>query len=342
MLSHAIRQPINIFDAFSEVAVLQCTGLLHAPSVTYFHEYALCVPKKRAVNLYFHRTKNNLSTELELSVWRQLVLPVLALSILILMVSFVAERAFDDNYRGSAYGDYSQSDLLKLKQKIASLEAESIRLRAFAQKMVGLAKLDSELFSFDKPPAQGGLNGRNYSYSKRGRSLRQVNKDIEGLRQSMLRHSHQLERMQLVLKSRSFGDGSSLAQWPVATGYVSSQFGMRKDPFNGRLRKHRGIDIAGPTGTKVMSIADGKVIHSGRNGGYGRMIEIEHENKLRSRYAHLSATLVKKGQHVSRGDVIGRVGSSGRSTGPHLHLEVLKNNKNVNPLSYLTKRPAKR
>lgn len=293
------------------------------------------------MNLYFHRTKNNLSTELELSVWRQLVLPVFGLSIFILMLSFVAGRVLDGNYSSSGYADYSQSDLVKLKQQIAMLEAESVRLRAFAQKMVGLAKLDSNLFSFDKPPAQGGLNGRNYSYSKRGRSLRQVNKEIESLRQSMLRHSHQLERMQLVLKSRSFGDGASLAQWPVAKGYVSSSFGMRKDPFNGRFRKHRGIDIAGPTGTKVMTIADGTVIHSGRNGGYGRMIEIEHANKLRSRYAHLSATLVKKGQRVSRGDVIGRVGSSGRSTGPHLHLEVLKNNKNVNPLSYLTKRSGK-
>lgn len=313
--------------------------MLHASSVTYFHEYALCVAEQRPVNLYFHRTKNNLSTELELSVWRQILLPVLGLSLLILLLSFIANRSFDDPFVRSSGIEYSQSDLSNLKKKIASLEAESVRLRAFAQKMVDLAKLDSDLFSFDKPPAQGGLNGRNYSYSKRGRSLRQVNKEIEALRKSMLRHSHQLERMQLVLKSRSFSGGQTLAQWPVAKGYVSSRFGMRKDPFNGRFRKHRGIDIAGPTGTKVMSMADGMVIHSGRNGGYGRMIEIEHENKLRSRYAHLSATLVKKGQRVSRGEVIGRVGSSGRSTGPHLHLEVLKNNKNVNPLDYLGKSP---
>ena len=291
------------------------------------------------MNLYFYRTKNNLSTELELSVWRQLVLPVFILALLILALSFVTDRVQGGGYVSGIAAQYSESDLLILKKKIATLEAESLRLRAFAQKMVGLAKLDGELFSFDRPPAQGGLNGRNGGYSQRGRSLRQVNKDIEDLRQSMLRHSHQLERMQLVLKSRSFDGRSNLAQWPVAKGYVSSSFGMRKDPFNGRYRKHRGIDIAGPKGTEVMSIADGKVVHSGRNGGYGRMIEIEHDNKLRSRYAHLSATLVRKGERVSRGDVIGRVGSSGRSTGPHLHLEVLKNKKNVNPLSYLMKSP---
>ena len=291
------------------------------------------------MNLYFHRTKNNLSTELELSAWRQFVMPVFILAILILLVSFVTDRVLDDGYSSDITAEYPESDLATLKQKIAILEAESLRLRAFAQKMVGLAKLDSELFSFDSPPAQGGLNGRNSGYSKRGRSLRQVDKEIESLRQSMLRHSHHLERMQLVLKSRSFGGRSNLAQWPVAKGYVSSNFGMRKDPFNGRSRKHRGIDIAGPKGTKVMSIADGKVVYSGRKGGYGRMVEIQHENKLRSRYAHLSATLVKKGQKVSRGDVIGQVGSSGRSTGPHLHLEVLKNKKHVNPLSYLMKKP---
>ena len=315
--------------------------MLHASSVTYFHEYALCVLKKRDVNLYFYRTKNNLSTELELSVWRQLVVPVFLLAILILVLSFVTDRMSGKGYVSGITSEYSESDLILLKKKIATLEAESLRLRAFAQKMVGLAKLDGELFSFDKPPAQGGLNGRNWGYSKRGRSLRQVNKEIESLRQSMLRHSHQLERMQLVLKSRSFDGRSNLAQWPVENGYVSSNFGLRKDPFNGRYRKHRGIDIAGPKGTKVMSIADGKIIHSGRKGGYGRMIEVQHENNLRSRYAHLSATLVKKGQRVSRGDVIGRVGSTGRSTGPHLHLEVLKNKKNVNPLSYLKKTPGR-
>lgn len=309
--------------------------MLHAASVTYFNEYALCVPKKRYVNLYFYRSKNNLSTELELSVWRQVVMPVLALALLILFASFIVNRLGES--AGADFTSAPQVDLVNLQKKIAGLEAESQRLRAFAQKMVNLAKLDKELFSFDSPPAQGGLNGRNGGFLKQRISSQYMGREVESLRQSMLRYSHQLERMQLVLKSRSIVSDFDLSQWPVAKGYVSSNFGMRKDPFNGKRRKHKGIDIAGPKGTAVMSIAAGRVVHSGRKGGYGLMVEVQHENNLTSRYAHLSAVLVKEGGQVSQGDLIGRIGSSGRSTGPHLHLEVLKDKKNVNPLNYLTK-----
>lgn len=288
------------------------------------------------MNLHLYRSKNNLSSELELSVWRQLVVPVFSVALLILLLSFLVDRFSQpesERFRSAEY----QADLSTLKQKIALLEAESIRLRSFAQKMVGLAKLDKDLFSFDQPPAQGGLNGRNNGVPSRGRSLRQISAEVESLRQSLYRHSNHLERMQLILKSRQVGEGREFAMWPVSKGYISSPFGMRKDPFNGRYRKHRGIDIAGPKGTAVMSIAEGTVVFSGRKGSYGRFIEIEHENGLTSRYAHLDETVVKKGYKVSRGELIGRLGSTGRSTGPHLHLEVLKQQKHVNPLSYLSK-----
>ncbi|PID44795.1 MAG: peptidase M23 [Proteobacteria bacterium] len=308
------------------------------PSVTYFNESALCVAVNRSMNVHFHQAKKHLSSGLELHLWWQIVVPVFALAWGILLLSLWVNPVAND---GKSYQyvqeTEAQIDLALLQKKIALLEAESMRLSAFAQKMVELAHLDKDVFSFDQPPAQGGLNGRNSGFSKRGRSLRMMGDDLGRIKKSMLRHSNHLERMQLILKSRTF-DGINIAQWPVSTGYISSPFGMRVDPFNGRYRSHRGIDIAGPSGTAVMSIAAGKVIYNQRKGGYGRVIELAHDNGMVSRYAHLSAILVKKGQMVARGELIGRLGSSGRSTGPHLHLEVLRNKKPVNPLLYLSKK----
>lgn len=288
------------------------------------------------MNLRLYRIKNNLSTRLELSFGAQIAVPVLVLSLLILLSSSWVNRVLTPT-QAHGYSVVNVSEgVSDLQKKIAGLEAESMRLRAFAQKMVDLAKLDKALFAFDQTPAQGGLNGRNGGVLTKNRSIKNIALEVEDLRQSMLRHSHYLERMQLVLKSRTFGEYAAFAQWPVSKGYISSSFGMRKDPFSGRYRKHHGVDIAGPKGTNVMSIAAGKVVFSGRKGGYGRLVEIKHDHNLMSRYAHLRKILVKKGQQVPQGALIGYLGSSGRSTGPHLHLEVLKNKKHVNPLKYLS------
>ncbi|WP_235911617.1 peptidoglycan DD-metalloendopeptidase family protein [Mesorhizobium xinjiangense] len=116
---------------------------------------------------------------------------------------------------------------------------------------------------------------------------------------------------------------------------VSSGFGMRKDPILGRPALHSGIDFRGRSGHPVKAAAGGTVMRAGWAGGYGRLIEIDHGNGLSTRYAHLSALNVEKGAKVEAGTVIGRVGSSGRSTGPHLHYEVRKDGAAVNPLPFL-------
>lgn len=123
---------------------------------------------------------------------------------------------------------------------------------------------------------------------------------------------------------------------PIA-GNVRSRFGYRKDPFTGKSRLHQGWDYSRPTGTPVYASAPGKVTACGTNGGYGKSVEIKHSNSLTTRYAHLSKISVRCNQQVERGGLVGKVGSTGRSTGPHLHFEVLCNDKQVDPDDYVNR-----
>lgn len=124
-------------------------------------------------------------------------------------------------------------------------------------------------------------------------------------------------------------------KYPVAGARVSSRFGNRRDPFLRRQAFHAGIDFKAAHGTGVKAAARGKVIKAGWKGGYGKMIEIDHGNGITTRYAHLSSIQVRVGQYVDNNTNIGRIGSTGRSTGPHLHYEIRKNGKAVNPSAYL-------
>ncbi|MBP8130897.1 MAG: peptidoglycan DD-metalloendopeptidase family protein [Candidatus Hydrogenedentes bacterium] len=125
--------------------------------------------------------------------------------------------------------------------------------------------------------------------------------------------------------------------WPLAggAGQVTSHFGYRKDPFSRRIRHHDGVDLAAKPGVKVLASAKGKVVDAGYDGYYGYVVRIDHGNGLETWYAHLSRCLVKTGQLVQRSDVVGTVGNTGRTTGPHLHYEVHKNGKPVNAAQYL-------
>jgi len=123
---------------------------------------------------------------------------------------------------------------------------------------------------------------------------------------------------------------------PVRNGAVSSSYGPRVDPFLGRLAMHTGIDFKAPYGARVYATAPGTVISAERHGGYGKMIEIRHANGFVTRYAHLSRFQISEGDHVLAGDLIGNVGSTGRSTGPHLHYEIRREDKPSNPAAFLS------
>lgn len=123
--------------------------------------------------------------------------------------------------------------------------------------------------------------------------------------------------------------------WPTDNRKITSEFGVRRDPFTHRARFHAGIDISGDTGDPVYATADGTVVHAGKDGSHGNNVLISHGNGIRTHYSHLSKISIAEGAKVKKGDVIGVMGSTGRSTGPHLHYEVLVNGTNIDPQPYL-------
>ncbi|MBW3098854.1 peptidoglycan DD-metalloendopeptidase family protein [Pseudohoeflea coraliihabitans] len=123
---------------------------------------------------------------------------------------------------------------------------------------------------------------------------------------------------------------------PAPGAAITSRYGKRQDPFLKRMALHSGVDFRVRTGTPILATGAGTVIRAGRSGGYGKLVEIDHGNGLTSRYAHLSRILVSPGQRVSTGDTIGKSGSTGRSTGPHLHYEIRRNGRALDPSRFLS------
>lgn len=133
----------------------------------------------------------------------------------------------------------------------------------------------------------------------------------------------------------SYGQPPQTGMQSPLTGKITSLFGMRTHPVLGETLHHNGIDISRPTGTPVKPLSTGVVTFAGENGGYGLMVEVEHENGLTSRYAHLSTLAVRKGEHINPDQTIGQVGQTGLATGPHLHLEILRHDTPIDPLTVL-------
>jgi murein DD-endopeptidase MepM/ murein hydrolase activator NlpD len=154
------------------------------------------------------------------------------------------------------------------------------------------------------------------------------------LRQSELQMQSYSEVITVLEKEREVRNSTPSIR-PLKGGFLSSRFGRRMDPFIGEIVQHPGIDYRARTGSPVRSTASGVVSRAGRNGGFGLLLEVDHGNGFKTRYAHLSKILVRRGQKIDRGEVIGLVGNTGRSTGSHLHYEVLFRKVHRDPLQYV-------
>ena len=162
-----------------------------------------------------------------------------------------------------------------------------------------------------------------------------IEKDLDRiLRQSKLQKDSYTELLTILEKEIEIRECTPSIK-PLKGGFISSRFGRRMDPYTGRISFHKGVDFFARTGTPVVATADGTVTMAKNEGGLGLMVEINHGNGFKTRYGHLSGILVKRGQDVKRGETIGLVGNSGRSTGPHLHYEVNFRNSLRNPLEYI-------
>jgi len=234
-----------------------------------------------------------------------------------------------------------QAQVDTLMTEIAMLHARLVRLDALGDRLTRVAKLTRGEFDFSQNPALGGPEVNSVvaaSESLEQRLERSMAGQLQQLDQLISDRSRQLEILEAMLESRHIGQGMVVTRRPILKGWMSSAFGRRTDPFTGKPAWHAGVDFAGKQGSNIIAVAPGVVTWSGKRSSYGKMVEIDHGDGYVTRYAHADKLLVNKGDVISQGDYIAKMGSSGRSTGPHVHFEVYKQGRVVDPKTYLNRR----
>jgi murein DD-endopeptidase MepM/ murein hydrolase activator NlpD len=226
----------------------------------------------------------------------------------------------------------SEAQIAALTSKMAELQARLMRLDALGERLTSAANLEQGEFDFSQIPAVGGPSkvtpNQLYQTPDFFAAIDQLSGQIDSREQ-------QLNTIESLLANRSLLEDTLVSGAPVANAWMTSRFGYRKDPFTGRTEFHSGLDFAAPTGSKVSSVAAGIVNWAGRHPEYGNMVEVKHSDGLVTRYAHNKSNLVKAGDVVKKGQIIALSGSTGRSTAPHVHFEVYKNGRVVDPASYI-------
>lgn len=226
-----------------------------------------------------------------------------------------------------------QQNLDALSLRLGQMNAHVVRLDALGTRLTQMADLKDGEFDFASAPPMGGPE--EPLTSTEAIQISDVVSALDVLDNQLADRSRQLSVLEDLLLNRKLRDEVRPDGRPVTAGYVSSQFGSRTDPFTGRRAFHKGVDFAGREGAEVVAVASGVVIWSGERYGYGQLVEINHGNGYVTRYAHNVDNLVAVGDTVRRGQVIARMGDTGRATGPNLHFEVLLNDQPVNPLTYV-------
>jgi len=222
-----------------------------------------------------------------------------------------------------------------LSKQLGKMQARVIRLDALGRRLTKIAKLDKGEFDFDKQPAQGGPAS---SESLQSVSVPDFLQQLEGLSRQLDSRGEQLSVLETMMMSNKLQKEVIPKGRPITKGWMSSYYGMRTDPFSGKREHHKGVDFAGKEGSSVNVVASGVVTWASERYGYGNMVEVNHGNGYTTRYGHNKKILVKIGDKVVKGDKLALMGSTGRSTGPHVHFEVLKNGRNVNPTKYVNAR----
>ncbi len=215
-------------------------------------------------------------------------------------------------------------------RQLGGLQAETIRLRMFSERLAEIAGFDSAAFSLDEHPSLGGIDqdGMPLSSEALDRGIQQLSDELQTQEEALAALEQYLLTEDTIAASIPTGK-------PVEDGWVSSFYGYRIDPFNGKKTFHEGLDIAGRSGSDVLAVADGIVSWIGERGGYGGLVEVDHGNGYVTRYAHNKTIKVKKGDRVTKGETLALMGSTGRSTGPHVHFEVLRDGQHVNPYNFI-------
>jgi len=229
---------------------------------------------------------------------------------------------------------YMHSSLDAMAARVGQMQAQMQRLDALGARLAKLTGMKPEEFRFDQPPAQGGPLVTLPAHEMSVNSLEQ---QLNGLTQAVNDRSDKLLALETMLLQDQLSSKLLSSIPPISEGFYSSNFGWRLDPFTGVNAMHEGVDYMVPAGTAIRASAGGVVAYSDLHPQYGNMVEIDHGNDIVTRYAHASRLLVKVGQVVRRGEKIAEVGSTGRSTGNHLHFEVRYKGIAQNPVRFLQK-----
>ena len=227
-----------------------------------------------------------------------------------------------------------QQHLDALAIQLGEIQAQVMRLDALSDrlaKLAGVKEKDLEKgMEKDQPPARGGPEVKAYSLNEE-----QLKQKIAELADEIDRRSDRLSVLEAVLLQQSLQKDTIPSSAPVEVGYNSSSYGWRVDPFSGKMAFHEGLDFMAEVGTPIYAAAGGIVTCAEQTPDYGKIIKIDHGSGIETRYAHTSQMLVKVGDRVEKGQLIGKVGSTGRSTGAHLHFEVRLNGAALDPRKYL-------
>ncbi|QBG36789.1 M23 family metallopeptidase [Litorilituus sediminis] len=233
-----------------------------------------------------------------------------------------------------------EQQIAALTIKFAELQSQVLRLNALGERLADDANIPEKEFNFSQLPPSGGPAISPSDVEKK--SMTQLLADTLDL-ENQLRHE---EKQLQMLESLNFGhhieNSLYLSGRPIVKGWLSSYYGMRKDPFHGRPTMHKGVDFAGKEGTGVIATGAGVVSWADKRYGYGQLIEIDHGDGYKTRYGHNKTILVKVGDVVTKGQIIAKMGSTGRSTGPHVHYEILRNNTQINPIKYVYRKAKKK
>jgi len=232
--------------------------------------------------------------------------------------------------------DQLGNSLSAMTLKLAQMRSRLIRLDALGEQLTQIASLEDGEFDFSVAPGLGGPDTVLIAEMAGAADVEQeLGLMFARLDNALDSRESQLQILQSMLSDKKLKSERTVAGRPVLKGWMSSEYGMRTDPFHGKSRWHAGVDFAGRQGSEVIAVASGVVTWSSERSGYGNMVEINHSDGFVTRYAHNEVNVAKLGAIVKKGELIANMGSSGRSTGPHVHFEVFKNGRTVDPASYI-------
>ncbi len=226
----------------------------------------------------------------------------------------------------------AEDHLNALALRLGQMQAQMLRIDALGERLTKMADLDTAEFNFDLPPAQGGPAA---AAQLPDTEMPEFLRALDDLQAQLEDRQRKLTVLENLVMDQNLKAQVSPTGRPIEKGWISSHFGKRTDPFTGKPAQHEGMDFAGKAGSNVVAVAAGVVTWSGKRYGYGQMVELNHGNGYVTRYGHNQENLVQEGDKVEKGQAIALMGSSGRSTGPHVHFEVLRNGKVVNPSKYI-------